>query len=85
MNELDPVNRRRFFRVGLKELLRPISRALDPIERVARQLQQMDLPQPPLPRSQAEEGKAAEGTTEVKLVVRPAAGTVPRHGSGAPS
>jgi ferredoxin-type protein NapG len=39
------MDRRRFFREGLRELLRPMSRAVEPIERVAKELGNLD-PQP---------------------------------------
>ena len=37
-----PVNRRRFFREGLRELLKPLANAVEPFEEVARQLSKMD-------------------------------------------
>jgi ferredoxin-type protein NapG len=33
-----PINRRRFFREGLRELLRPLAQAIEPIERVSHEL-----------------------------------------------
>src|SRR5438874_53336 len=33
-----PINRRRFFREGLRELLKPLANAIEPIERAAHQL-----------------------------------------------
>lgn len=46
------MNRRRFFREGLRELLRPLASSILPIERVADQLAKLDPPAPsirPLP------------------------------------
>lgn len=43
------MDRRRFFREGLKELLRPMSRAVEPIHRVAKELSKFDSPAIPLP------------------------------------
>lgn len=45
------MDRRRFFREGLRELLRPVSKAVEPIERVAKELGNLDpvLPQSPPP------------------------------------
>ena len=37
-----PVDRRRFFRVGLSQLLRPLSSAASPLQRAARQLEMFD-------------------------------------------
>jgi MauM/NapG family ferredoxin protein len=39
-----PVDRRRFFRMGLAELLRPLAAAAKPLERVAHQLGKLDQP-----------------------------------------
>src|SRR3954464_15124608 len=53
-----PIDRRRFFREGLRELLKPLSNATEPIERALRELEALDtprvarrssLPQPPQP------------------------------------
>ena len=45
------MDRRRFFREGLRELLRPVSRAVEPIHRVAEELGKLepDVPPPALP------------------------------------
>src|SRR5688500_6924065 len=43
-----PIDRRRFFREGLRELLRPMAKAVDPIHRVATALGNLD-PAPPAP------------------------------------
>ncbi|HEV2293316.1 MAG TPA: 4Fe-4S dicluster domain-containing protein [Tepidisphaeraceae bacterium] len=40
------VNRRRFFREGLRELLRPLSKAVEPINEVARHFGEMDFNAP---------------------------------------
>jgi ferredoxin-type protein NapG len=37
-----PVDRRRFFREGLKEFLRPLAKAVDPIEKVVKQIGALD-------------------------------------------
>lgn len=37
-----PVNRRRFFREGLRELLKPLANAIEPLQEAARQLEQME-------------------------------------------
>ena len=37
-----PVNRRRFFREGLRELLKPLANAIEPLHEAARQLEQME-------------------------------------------
>ena len=42
------MDRRRFFREGLRELLRPMSKAVDPIHRVATELGNLE-PEPPVP------------------------------------
>jgi len=38
-----PVNRRRFFREGLRELLKPLANAIEPLHEAARQLEQMEV------------------------------------------
>ena len=54
-----PVNRRNFFREGLRELLRPLAGAVEPFEEVMRQLSKMEhaasppAPLPPPPPSPA--------------------------------
>src|SRR5687767_12216814 len=40
------VNRRRFFREGLRELLKPLGKAVEPIHEVARHFHEMDLSAP---------------------------------------
>src|SRR3954469_15365674 len=42
MSERKPVNRRSFFREGLRELLRPLIDAVEPFEQAARQIGQLD-------------------------------------------
>ena len=37
-----PVNRRRFFREGLRELLKPLAQAIEPLEKVTRELSKLD-------------------------------------------
>jgi ferredoxin-type protein NapG len=37
-----PVDRRRFFREGLRELLRPLAQAVEPLEQVIQQITEMD-------------------------------------------
>jgi len=39
-----PVDRRRFFREGIRELLRPLAQAIEPIEQAIRKLEELDLP-----------------------------------------
>ncbi len=41
MNEDKPINRRRFFREGLRELLKPLSNAIEPIEEAAKHFDRM--------------------------------------------
>lgn len=43
-NQDKPVDRRRFFRLGISELLRPLASAAKPLERIAGQLGKMDAP-----------------------------------------
>ena len=43
MSDERHVNRRRFFREGLRELLKPLSKAVEPINEVARHFSQLDL------------------------------------------
>lgn len=40
-----PIDRRRFFRAGLAELLRPLTKTIAPLEQVARELGKLDAPQ----------------------------------------
>jgi ferredoxin-type protein NapG len=42
MDENRPMNRRRFFREGLRELLRPLANAVEPLERAAKQIGAME-------------------------------------------
>jgi ferredoxin-type protein NapG len=44
-----PMDRRKFFRRGLAELLRPVARAISPIEKVAKKIGDLDPPPPPPP------------------------------------
>src|SRR5688572_29251116 len=37
-----PLDRRRFFRVGLRELLKPLASAVEPVERALRELESLD-------------------------------------------
>jgi len=43
-NSKKPVDRRRFFRLGLSELLRPLASAAKPLERMAHELGKLDQP-----------------------------------------
>jgi ferredoxin-type protein NapG len=43
LDENQPVNRRRFFREGLRELLKPLANAIEPLTEAARQLSEMDV------------------------------------------
>ncbi len=45
-----PVDRRRFFREGFRELLKPLAQAIEPIEDVLKQLTDLDLPSSPASR-----------------------------------
>jgi MauM/NapG family ferredoxin protein len=47
MNDEKPLNRRRFFREGLRELLKPLAGAIEPIEQAMHQLGKMDAPLEP--------------------------------------
>jgi len=58
------MDRRRFFREGLRELLRPVSRAVEPIHRVATELGNLD-PSPPVPRTVPIQSPPAEPTTNL--------------------
>lgn len=51
MDSNKPVNRRRFFREGLRELLKPLAGAMEPLEQVAHQLGRLEdaVPLPPPP------------------------------------
>jgi ferredoxin-type protein NapG len=49
-NEDKPVDRRRFFRLGLSELLRPLASAAKPLERMAHELGKLDQPRPARPQ-----------------------------------
>ena len=42
MDDKRPIDRRRFFREGLRELLKPLASAVEPIEEVARQFGQLE-------------------------------------------
>jgi MauM/NapG family ferredoxin protein len=44
LDEEKPVDRRRFFRLGLSELLRPLAKVARPLERIARELGKLDEP-----------------------------------------
>lgn len=46
LDENKPVDRRRFFRLGLSELLGPLARAAKPLERIAAQIGKLDQPPP---------------------------------------
>ena len=46
-----PVDRRRFFREGLRELLRPLAEVVEPLEQVIQQLTDLDSIGAPTPRS----------------------------------
>lgn len=45
-----PIDRRRFFRSGLSELLKPLARAVKPLEAIANELGKLDEPPAPKPR-----------------------------------
>src|SRR6476646_8396579 len=44
-----PMDRRRFFREGLRELLKPLANAAEPIERALKELESLDSPRPTRP------------------------------------
>jgi ferredoxin-type protein NapG len=60
MDEDRPIDRRRFFREGLRGLLRPISTAVRPLENIAHQIGKLDPPVAPVisrePRQSPAEG-----------------------------
>jgi ferredoxin-type protein NapG len=47
MSDNTPIDRRRFFRQGLRELLKPLVNAAEPIERVLSELESFHAPPPP--------------------------------------
>src|ERR1051326_9127725 len=47
MSDEKPIPRRHFFRHGLRELLRPLARGIDNIERITTELDNLDAPKPP--------------------------------------
>src|SRR5213595_560846 len=49
MSDDRPIDRRRFFREGLRELLKPLANAAEPIERALRELD--SIPEPRISRS----------------------------------
>ena len=49
MSDDRPVDRRRFFREGLAELLKPLVKAAEPIERALAELDALDRPRPARP------------------------------------
>lgn len=55
------MDRRRFFREGLRELLRPIAKVVDPIERVAKELGNLEpiLPKEPPPATVSRGGSSS--------------------------
>ncbi|HEY8668193.1 MAG TPA: 4Fe-4S dicluster domain-containing protein [Tepidisphaeraceae bacterium] len=61
----DPINRRRFFRVGLRELLRPIASAASPLMDAVKQIGELD--QPP----QREPAPAGGGRLPLEVWLRP--------------
>ena len=42
MDNNRPVDRRRFFREGLRELLKPLANAIEPLHEAAKQLERME-------------------------------------------
>ena len=42
MSDDRPLDRRRFFRIGLRELLKPLANAVEPVERALRELESLD-------------------------------------------
>lgn len=49
MDENKPVNRRRFFREGLRELFKPLAQAVEPFEEAMKQLDKLERLAPPEP------------------------------------
>jgi ferredoxin-type protein NapG len=41
-DEKTPMDRRRFFRIGLRELMKPLANAVEPVERALRELEALD-------------------------------------------
>jgi ferredoxin len=70
-----PMDRRRFFRRGLSELIRPIASAIGPLERVAQkigELERVTPHSPPLPPGQAASSQATPARTAIsELSLRP--------------
>jgi len=60
MDSNRPVDRRRFFREGLRELLKPLANAIEPLHEAAKQLERME-----------ELAAAASGTTAPRPVAGP--------------
>src|SRR3954469_21069777 len=49
MSDEKPINRRRFFREGLRELLRPLANAIEPIEKVSKHIGNLERMHSPAP------------------------------------
>ena len=47
MSDDKPIDRRRFFRSGLAELLKPLSKAVRPLEALANEIGKLEDPHPP--------------------------------------
>ena len=61
MRDDAPMDRRRFFREGLRELFKPLANAAEPIQRVLRELEELN-PVPPPP---------AKHVVPLRMVLRP--------------
>src|SRR5688572_8242908 len=63
MSDERPIDRRRFFREGLRGLLRPVAKAVDPIERVAREFKRLhdEQERPGLPPPAVTEREPVDG------------------------
>src|SRR6476620_7249695 len=72
-----PIDRRRFFRQGLRELLKPLVNAAAPIERVLAELEALDIggkshsPTSPAPLPAPTPTPSASRTFPLKLILRP--------------
>ncbi|HEY1684033.1 MAG TPA: 4Fe-4S dicluster domain-containing protein [Tepidisphaeraceae bacterium] len=68
MDENRPINRRRFFREGLRELLRPLAASFEPIERAAEQLAKLEGPEQ---KQQAPPPETEPRRLGLKIYLRP--------------
>lgn len=71
MDENKRIDRRRFFREGLRELLRPLAASIEPIERAAEQLAKLEPVEKPNPPPAAETVAPQSPTKQEKIYLRP--------------